>query len=250
MNPAISSTSERLGPASEEKIQKRPAFTLIELLVVIAIIAILAALLLPVLRSAREASRAAACGSNLHQLGLASAVYAVDNKGQLPYFLDWLYTRPGDLTSGRLFPYVKSKQVYLCPTDKIALDGNARMPAMPSGPIFGGTSHLRDYSYAMNCGLCHESDPSKFTAPARTLFMMEPDLARMDYSGQVGPQFATQTLSTRHNDRGHLLFADMHQQRIRSSLAKTLEKSRVFWFPTRDMSGVGGMTFGAGLTDP
>jgi prepilin-type N-terminal cleavage/methylation domain-containing protein len=123
----ISATERVLNPP-DDNVAARLAFTLIELLVVIAIIAILAALLLPVLQRAREASRAAACGSNLHQLGLASAVYAVDNKGQLPYFLDWLYTRPGDLTSGRLFPYLKNKQVYLCPTDKIALDGNARMP--------------------------------------------------------------------------------------------------------------------------
>jgi len=225
-------------------------FTLIELLVVIAIIAILASLLLPALHRAKEGGRASSCASNLRQLALASTVYSLDNKGRLPYFLDWLYTQPGDLTSGRLYPYLKSKPVYLCPTDKVALDSNAGMPAPPSGPVFGNANHTRDYSYAMNCGLCHEGDTSKYIAPGRTLFIMEPDLARNDYSGQVGPAIATQALSTRHNNRGHLVFCDMHLQRVNAATTQKLERSKVFWFPTSDMSGVGGMVFGANLPDP
>jgi prepilin-type N-terminal cleavage/methylation domain-containing protein/prepilin-type processing-associated H-X9-DG protein len=63
---------------------KRNGFTLIELLVVIAIIAILASLLLPALARAKDKSRGAACLSNLHQLGLASAMYLDENAQVLP----------------------------------------------------------------------------------------------------------------------------------------------------------------------
>jgi len=63
----------------------RQAFTLIELLVVIAIIALLAALLFPVLSSGQQKARKAACLSNLRQVGVAIALYASDNSGNIPY---------------------------------------------------------------------------------------------------------------------------------------------------------------------
>src|SRR2546428_9800982 len=165
----------------------RLAFTLIELLVVLAIIAILASLLLPALSRAKESARGAKCISNLRQLGVATMTYSMDFNGHLPSFRNWLFTKPGDLTSGRLYPYLDSKPVYLCPTDKIELSSKRRRPATPPGGGFGFVSRPRDYSYAMNCGICHATELANFLDPTKTMVYLEANLATNDYSGMIGP---------------------------------------------------------------
>ncbi|MCL4378638.1 MAG: prepilin-type N-terminal cleavage/methylation domain-containing protein, partial [Actinobacteria bacterium] len=62
----------------------KTGFTLIELLVVIAIIAILAAMLLPALAKAREDARSTVDMNNLHQIGVALAIYQNDYNGYYP----------------------------------------------------------------------------------------------------------------------------------------------------------------------
>jgi prepilin-type N-terminal cleavage/methylation domain-containing protein len=218
-------------------------FSLIELLVVIAIIGILAGLMLPALGRAKESARAASCANNLRQIAIASVTYSMDANGHLPSFRNWLYTRPGDLTTGKLYPYLQSRPVYLCPTDKLELD---RARALKTPVRRNGSSRVvfrmgrRDYSYAMNCGICHATDLAKFLEPSKTLLYMEGDLAPNDYTGQVGPAMVTETLAFRHRQRGHLVMGDLRVEKIDRKAYSRIENTKRFWFPTDDTRGPGG----------
>src|SRR6476620_8891076 len=99
-------------------------FTLIELLVVIAIIAILAALLLPALSRAKQRAWSTACLNQLHQIGLASAMYAHDNNDALPRS-----AHQGQSWVGTLQPYLSGTNLWRCPRDP---------------------NKVRTYSYAVN----------------------------------------------------------------------------------------------------
>jgi prepilin-type N-terminal cleavage/methylation domain-containing protein/prepilin-type processing-associated H-X9-DG protein len=95
-------------------------FTLIELLVVIAIIALLAAILFPVFAQARKKAEQTACLTHQRELGQAVMMYLSD--------YDHVYPPAAEGTglvanwAERLFPYVKSLEVYRCPTQGIAYD--------------------------------------------------------------------------------------------------------------------------------
>ena len=95
----------------------RAAFTLIELLVVIAIIAILAAILFPVFARARENARRSSCQSNLKQISLGNLQYAQDYDERYVMFnMNW---------TNALQPYLKSEQIFVCPSNSGALKSYA-----------------------------------------------------------------------------------------------------------------------------
>jgi prepilin-type N-terminal cleavage/methylation domain-containing protein/prepilin-type processing-associated H-X9-DG protein len=119
--------------------RKQKGFTLIELLVVIAIIAILAAILFPVFARARENARRASCQSNMKQLGLGLIQYAQDNDSHL------LLVKNNYAVGGKimvpLFPYIKSDEVFRCPSAPKNMSNYNISGSAPNGSYMYGTTY-------------------------------------------------------------------------------------------------------------
>ena len=155
--PVFKPMSKGLFPG--QRAAKR-GFTLIELLVVIAIIAILAAILFPAFAKARESARRSSCSSNLKQIGMGLLQYTQE--------YDELMVRTsygqatGDDWSNPLrwkwmdavYPYIKSEEVFNCPSDGGFGSGNFAMGPyiynQPGVGNAGGTYTFKFGSYAMN----------------------------------------------------------------------------------------------------
>jgi prepilin-type N-terminal cleavage/methylation domain-containing protein/prepilin-type processing-associated H-X9-DG protein len=159
---------------------RKSGFTLIELLVVIAIIAILAAILFPVFAQAREKARQAACLSNEKQIGLAFLQYASDYDESLPFGNGTIQAAPPytanscNRTSGwagPLYPYVKSKTVYLCPND----EDNSQISYVMNQALGGGQNFYP-----------REQPLSAMVSPALTVCLFEGSSVKgvAPYSGQ------------------------------------------------------------------
>lgn len=160
--------------------RRQRGFTLIELLVVIAIIAILAAILFPVFSKVRESARRTACLSNMKQLGLAFMQYNQDYDEKFtgsPYY--------GEGWAGKVYPFIKSKAVFICPddstqplpntygTDQISYTANSYVVC----PTTVGKANNTSDTTAISSTL------AQMTAPATTVLLYEGQTVTSGYNG-------------------------------------------------------------------
>ncbi len=213
-------------------------FTLIELLVVIAIIAILAAILFPVFARARENARRSSCQSNLKQIGLGILQYAQDYDEKYPFAgntsgpaINW-----GQTTQ----PYLKSNQVFACPSNPNVANfmGNSSPPPTPRIPV----------SYAMNYEIGNENysaqagmSISNIQEVATRILVAErvggdnsqPGVMWIDWTGD---QFRDNGFAG-HLGTSNYLFADGHVKSLRPT--QTVAGGRSMWGAWSDSPNCG-----------
>ena len=184
----------------------RQGFTLIELLVVIAIIALLAAILFPVFSRARENARRSSCANNVKQIGVGFMQYVQDYDETMPIrettnIMNW---------GQRLQPYVKSYQVFICPSKT----GTTNMRNGGSGtPVRAG--------YAVNPRFTDWDTTRSLSGvnkPAQKVLVAE-TMGNIDYNDYLHPNWTAADIGSR-GFNGHLgtpnfLFGDGHVKSMR-----------------------------------
>ncbi len=209
---------------------KRPGFTLIELLVVIAIIAILAAILFPVFAQAREKARAAACLSNMNQIGIADLMYSQDYDEKT--FFRPSATSPSPWRSGAVLPalsqqihaywwnlfmpYIKNNQVFDCPSDPqptVGEDDNFQSTIKRSyialSPI--ESLSMSQIEYPTDTVVITEKWDSDYSG-VRNDIWIEP--FNGDFSPNIQDPSKMWTAANRHNGRINVTFLDGHAKSL------------------------------------
>lgn len=207
----------------------KAAFTLIELLVVIAIIAILAAILFPVFARARENARKTSCLSNLKQLGLGFAQYTQDYDERFPYstYNNSDYSTVNNW-AGVIYPYVKSKQIFACPSNPkntvpMAYANPVRVNNVPTlGNISGSYGMNRvvgDYAWAkggLNIAAINESSRKIILTElteANNEGEIRADLDAPDWSNNGKTEFRDRGFAG-HLGRSNYLYLDGHAKSL------------------------------------
>ncbi len=208
----------------------RRAFTLIELLVVIAIIAIIAALVFPAFARAKASAKQTHCLANLSQIGRSMLLYMNDYDDVFPQALDASDRYASTIWGGKpewagrlgrmpmmhevLQPYLKSKEVFRCPSDTGTkmLDNHfpIQLPCAPSMYQTYGSSYFFRTEIAFR-----EMTGTSFQRPAEVNVMFDGaghwhgGARRLEQNDTFQEVF-----ELRRQFRYNTLFGDMHAKSL------------------------------------
>ena len=200
-----------------------PGFTLVELVVVMAIILILAAILLPVFERALKSAGCTTCLMNVRHLGMAARLYADDYDGLLPpAVIDIPNSSQQNCWDILLMPYLRCREMYLCPADENPTEGPAH------------TNSLR-HSYGANLDVTMVGG---YSGASRQLGQLPRSCTTILYFDMQQPQAygwraswgnMSQYVAGRHNQRANFVFCGGNAKGL--APADTLTETVNLWEP-------------------
>jgi prepilin-type N-terminal cleavage/methylation domain-containing protein/prepilin-type processing-associated H-X9-DG protein len=210
----------------KQPVKKNEGFTLIEVLIVIAIISILAAILFPVFARARENARRASCQSNLKQIALGVIQYTQDYDERLPSIEMGAGTNGGTtsdwiLWSDAISPYLKSAQIFHCPSATNANTPGGTLPSVVQGRLaYGAASGLSlDSNVGCLCAFTQyvscASTLASFTNSSETILLGDRSDTTGTYASYLDPGRPDNFPGTQHFGGGNIAFADGHVKWMR-----------------------------------
>lgn len=199
---------------------RKTAFTLIELLVVIAIIAILAAILFPVFARARENARRSSCQSNLKQIALGLTQYTQDYDERFPPTNDATNGAGANSSASwglwmlHVDPYVKSTQIYRCPSTALGANTSVTYTGTSSGNQTFPLSFNYGYNqFLINRNLAAISEPTRLMLVADcsgTVSDVPERIYNANYNVWFGAPTAIDDALSRHLSGSNVAYADGH----------------------------------------
>jgi prepilin-type processing-associated H-X9-DG protein len=168
---------------------RRKGFTVLEAILLIVAIAIIAAVLFPVFARPDRGGRRPSCQSNLKQIALGFKQYIQDFDEKYPIAKNSNHgLDKTDNWAGEIHPYLKSTQIFICPSDENAkLDRssyayNARLSKIKEMKLDNSALIVLNFEVV--------ADPNNWT--------------------QTGSLPAAVSASTRHLDGSNFSFVDGH----------------------------------------
>ena len=212
-------------PLQSRRFSRQRGMTLLEILAAVVIISLLAALLFPAFARMQRSSRAAACQTNLRNIGAGLGTYSADNGRTVPAYRNSDRKTWGEILAVWSPDFASDgtdvfSSVYRCPENRTQARG------------VGAGSGERQTSYAING---YSSEPSstenrytdqpigKITAPSQLYAVTEGIYHRSEPNKESGantipdniyPGQGLDNARYPHDGAMNVLFADGHVERL------------------------------------